>query len=75
VIATVRTPSPELDALKGRYPGSLEIETVDIAEAGPVHALRKRLDGRRLDVLFINAGICKATEKTPPRSMSRTSST
>jgi NAD(P)-dependent dehydrogenase (short-subunit alcohol dehydrogenase family) len=65
VIATVRTPSPELDALKGRYPGSLEIETVDIAEAGPVHALRKRLDGRRLDVLFINAGISKATEKTP----------
>ena len=64
VIATVRTPSPELDALKGRYPSSLEVETVDIAEVGPVRALRKRLDGRRLDVLFINAGVCKATEKT-----------
>jgi NAD(P)-dependent dehydrogenase (short-subunit alcohol dehydrogenase family) len=65
VIATVRTPSPELEALQGRYPGSLEIETVDITDAGSVSALRKRLDGCRLDVLFVNAGICKATEETP----------
>jgi NAD(P)-dependent dehydrogenase (short-subunit alcohol dehydrogenase family) len=65
VIATQRTPSRELSVLRSRYPGSLEIETVDIADAGSVRGLRKRVDGRRIDVLFVNAGICKANEQTP----------
>ena len=50
---------------QGRYPGSLEIATVDIVEAASVHALRERLGGHRIDVLFVNAGICKAHEETP----------
>jgi NAD(P)-dependent dehydrogenase (short-subunit alcohol dehydrogenase family) len=65
VIATQRGTSRELSALQGRYSGSLEIETVDIAKAASVRALRERLDGRRIDVLFVNAGICKAQEETP----------
>ncbi|GAB0117834.1 SDR family NAD(P)-dependent oxidoreductase [Acidisoma sp. 7E03] len=65
VIATQRTPSRDLDALAGRYPARLEIETVDIAEAEAVQALHGRLEGRRLDVLFVNAGIARAIEATP----------
>jgi NAD(P)-dependent dehydrogenase (short-subunit alcohol dehydrogenase family) len=65
VIATVRGKSAGLDALAARFPGSLEREEVDIADAGTVRALRRRLDGRRLDILFINAGIARAIEKSP----------
>lgn len=65
VIATQRSASQELSALHGRYSGSLEIESVDIADAASVRALRERLDRRRIDVLFVNAGICKASEETP----------
>jgi NAD(P)-dependent dehydrogenase (short-subunit alcohol dehydrogenase family) len=65
VIATIRTDSHELRALARRYPGSLEIETVDIIKADSVEALRTRLDGRQFDVLFINAGIARAIEATP----------
>src|ERR1700742_4414470 len=62
VIATQRSASRELSELQRRYPASLEIETV---EAASVRALRERLGARRIDVLFVNAGICKAREKTP----------
>jgi NAD(P)-dependent dehydrogenase (short-subunit alcohol dehydrogenase family) len=65
VIATQRSASRDLSELQGRYPGSLEIETVDIVDAASVHALCERLGGRRIDVLFVNAGICKAHEETP----------
>jgi NAD(P)-dependent dehydrogenase (short-subunit alcohol dehydrogenase family) len=65
VIATQRKPSRDLHALTGRYPESLEIETVDIADADAVRALRARLEGRRLDVLFVNAGIARSIEATP----------
>ena len=65
VIATQRTASRDLSELQGRYPASLEIETVDIVAAASVHALRERLRARRIDVLFVNAGICKAHEETP----------
>ena len=40
-------------------------ETVDIAKADTVKALRARLEGRRVDVLFINAGIARAINATP----------
>lgn len=65
VIATVRTPSNELTDLGARFPGSLEIETVDVANADTVKALRDRLSGRHLDVLYINAGIARSIEKSP----------
>ena len=65
VIATVRTPSTDLAALAGRFPASLDIETVDIAHADQVRALRDRLGGRKVDVVYINAGIARAIEATP----------
>ncbi|RYB03187.1 SDR family NAD(P)-dependent oxidoreductase [Lichenibacterium ramalinae] len=65
VIATVRKPSADLDGLAQRFPDRLEIETVDIAHADQVRALRERLGGRRLDVAFINAGIARSIEATP----------
>ncbi|MGI3899330.1 MAG: SDR family NAD(P)-dependent oxidoreductase [Janthinobacterium lividum] len=65
VIATVRKPSPDLDRMSRRFPDRLEIETVDIAHADQVWALRERLSGRRLDIAFINAGIARAIDSTP----------
>ena len=65
VIATVRNPSAALSALAGRFPGSLDIETVDIAHADQVRALRDRLGARTIDVLYINAGIARAIAATP----------
>lgn len=38
------------------------IEHVDIVNLDSAKALRQRLDARELDVLFVNAGICKANE-------------
>jgi NAD(P)-dependent dehydrogenase (short-subunit alcohol dehydrogenase family) len=65
VIATVRGKTPALDALKARFPASLEDETVDIADKDSVRALRQRLDGRTIDMLFVNAGIAKSIAATP----------
>src|SRR5580693_282881 len=65
VIATVRRKSAALDALKARFPASLEEETVDIADEASVRALRQRLDGRTIDMLFVNAGIAKSITATP----------
>jgi NAD(P)-dependent dehydrogenase (short-subunit alcohol dehydrogenase family) len=65
VIGTVRSASQELKTLQERFPGSLEIEIVDIVDMASVQALRDRLGHRRFDVLFVNAGICKANEETP----------
>jgi NAD(P)-dependent dehydrogenase (short-subunit alcohol dehydrogenase family) len=65
VVATVRGPSKDLDRLLMRYPGSLEVESVDINKADTLRALRERLEGRRLDVLFVNAGIARQIEATP----------
>ncbi|KMO19337.1 MULTISPECIES: SDR family NAD(P)-dependent oxidoreductase [Methylobacterium] len=65
VIATARGHSAGLDALTARFPGSLEVESVDINQAATIQALRRRLDGRRVDVLFVNAGIARAIEASP----------
>ncbi len=65
VIATMRGGSRHLEALAARHPGQLELEEVDIAQALTVRALRQRLEGRRLDVLYINAGIARAIEASP----------
>ena len=65
VIATVRTPSEALNRIAARFPASLEIETADITDPTSLRALRQRLEGRALDTLFVNAGICLAREDTP----------
>ncbi len=70
VIATTRGPSAALDEVAQRFPASLETERVDLAEAASVQALRDRLSGRSLDMLFVNAGIAKsitATASTAPQ--------
>jgi NAD(P)-dependent dehydrogenase (short-subunit alcohol dehydrogenase family) len=63
VIATVRSDSEELNTLQERFPGSLEINIVDVVDAASVRTLRDR--DRKFDVLFVNAGICRAIEETP----------
>jgi NAD(P)-dependent dehydrogenase (short-subunit alcohol dehydrogenase family) len=62
VIATSRGPSTGLDTLARHYGYALEIMNVDINNLPSVQNLRTHLDHRSLDVLFINAGICKAHE-------------
>jgi NAD(P)-dependent dehydrogenase (short-subunit alcohol dehydrogenase family) len=66
VIGTVRDPArpSALDALAGEHPGRLTIETVDITQPEQVGALRARLDGSRIDLLFVNAGISNGPAET-----------
>jgi short-subunit dehydrogenase len=46
----------ELHDLADEQEGRLEIELLDINEPNEIAALRDRLSGRRLDMLFVNAG-------------------
>ena len=66
VIGTVRAGSTgtPLHELAETHPGRLEIETVDITEPDQIAALRQRLAGRVLDMLFVNAGTTN-NEQTP----------
>jgi NAD(P)-dependent dehydrogenase (short-subunit alcohol dehydrogenase family) len=58
VIATGRNYSTEkLRQLSERANGALEVEAVDITIPDQVTALHRRLKNRRLDVLFVNAGV------------------
>lgn len=58
VIATARATSTDrLRRLAGAFDGALEVETVDITLPGQVADLRARLADRRMDVLFVNAGV------------------
>jgi NAD(P)-dependent dehydrogenase (short-subunit alcohol dehydrogenase family) len=58
VIATGREGSTEkLRRLSESTQGALEVETVDITMPGQIAALHGRLQDRRLDVLFVNAGV------------------
>lgn len=58
VIGTVRgTDRTPLHELAERYDGRVEVETVDMTDLDQVAALRERLAGRSLDLLFVNGGI------------------
>ena len=58
VIATVRTTSTDkLRRLCDTAQGALTVETVDVNVPEQVAALRAHLGGRRIDVLFVNAGV------------------
>jgi NAD(P)-dependent dehydrogenase (short-subunit alcohol dehydrogenase family) len=57
VIATARSAAPELQALMAEADGRLVVEQVDIMDDDNVAALRDRLAGRKLDVVFLVAGI------------------
>jgi len=62
VIATAREASSELEAL-AESPNSLRIEQVDIADMQSVAALRQKLSGEALDLLFVVAGISGSVPK------------
>lgn len=58
VIATARAASTDkLRRLADTVEGALEVETVDINSPEQVAELRGRLEDRRIDVLFVNAGV------------------
>jgi NAD(P)-dependent dehydrogenase (short-subunit alcohol dehydrogenase family) len=57
VIATVRSGArAPLHDLADAYPAGVEIETLDVNDADQIAALRNRLVGRTIDILFVNAG-------------------
>jgi NAD(P)-dependent dehydrogenase (short-subunit alcohol dehydrogenase family) len=56
VIATVRELSA-LDDLRAKAGDRLQVEALDTTDWDGVDALRRRLDGRVLDLLLVNAGI------------------
>lgn len=66
VIGTVRPGSPRtrLHDLAETADGRVEIETLDINEPQQIAALRDRLAGRTLEILFVNAGITTADQHT-----------
>ncbi|MYW05594.1 SDR family NAD(P)-dependent oxidoreductase [Streptomyces sp. SID3343] len=57
VIATTRRSGGELQASADARNGQLTIEHVEMTSPEQLTALRERLDGRRLDLLFVNAAI------------------
>ena len=66
VIGTVRAGTrTKLHDLAEDHEGRLEIETLDINERDQIAALRNRLSGRALDVLFVNAGTTTHDEHVP----------
>jgi NAD(P)-dependent dehydrogenase (short-subunit alcohol dehydrogenase family) len=61
VVGTVQDSArTELHDLAAEHPGRLNIEFLDITEPDQITALHERLDGRRFDILFHNAGIANA---------------
>jgi len=63
VIATARDDSSKLDALAKSADGRLRIEHVDITDPKAVAALRQKLSGETLDLLFVIAGISGSVPK------------
>ena len=59
-----------LHELADRQPGRITVERLDITNQDQIEALRKRLAGRRFDVLFVNAGIADANPNVPAGQVS-----
>jgi len=65
VVGTVRgTTRTKLHELADRYPGRLEIESLDICDQAQVKALHQRLSGRTFEILFVNAGTTNNEKET-----------
>jgi NAD(P)-dependent dehydrogenase (short-subunit alcohol dehydrogenase family) len=65
VIATVRgNARTGLNDLADRHRDHLEIEQLDINRSDQLAALRTKLEGRRIDLLFVNAGVANDPEET-----------
>jgi NAD(P)-dependent dehydrogenase (short-subunit alcohol dehydrogenase family) len=69
VVGTVRAGSgrTKLHDLADEHSGRVEIEILDINDAGQLATLRDRLSGRVFDMLFVNAGI---TNRDPNQTIS-----
>ncbi|SDU81254.1 NAD(P)-dependent dehydrogenase, short-chain alcohol dehydrogenase family [Microlunatus sagamiharensis] len=58
VVGTVRRPGrTALHDLADRSAGRVEVETADLTDRGSLVALRRRLDGRPLDLVLVNGAI------------------
>lgn len=64
VVATELGHSDALHELSQSSQGQLEIETVDVTAPRQVTKLRSRLEGRRFDLLFHNAGVTNPETET-----------
>jgi NAD(P)-dependent dehydrogenase (short-subunit alcohol dehydrogenase family) len=65
VVGTVRgSTRTKLHDLSDRYPGRLEIESLDICDQAQVIALHQRLSGRTFEMLFVNAGTTNNEKET-----------
>jgi NAD(P)-dependent dehydrogenase (short-subunit alcohol dehydrogenase family) len=65
VVGTVRGPArTQLHELAQRSPGRIDIETVDITMPDQITALRSRVGDRKLDMLFVNAGVTNNPNET-----------
>jgi NAD(P)-dependent dehydrogenase (short-subunit alcohol dehydrogenase family) len=65
VVGTVRGPArTQLHELAERSPGRIEIETVDITIPTQITALRSRLGSRKIDLVFVNAGVTNNPNET-----------
>jgi NAD(P)-dependent dehydrogenase (short-subunit alcohol dehydrogenase family) len=71
VIGTVRPGSTGtgLHDLAAAAPGRVEIEALDINEPSQIAALRGRLAGRTLDILFVNAGTTTVDQAVTPANV------
>jgi NAD(P)-dependent dehydrogenase (short-subunit alcohol dehydrogenase family) len=59
IIATHRRPTPpkSLADLVAKYPGKIQVETLDVTHPEQAHALAQKLAGTPIDVLINNAGV------------------
>lgn len=63
VIGTVRGPDRTLlHDLADDHPGRVVIEQLDMTDREQISALRGRLSGQRIDILFVNAGTANADQ-------------
>lgn len=66
VIGTVRGAGPTpFHELAGARPGHVDVEALDVDDPDSIAGLRARLSGRRLDMLFVNAGTTTQDQDVP----------
>jgi NAD(P)-dependent dehydrogenase (short-subunit alcohol dehydrogenase family) len=64
VVGTVRGTKTGLHGLAEGHGKNLEIEQLDVNKPDQLAALRKKLDARRIDLLFVNAGVSNNPRET-----------
>ena len=64
VVGTVRGRRTQLHDLAAEHLGRVQIETLDINRPDQLQALRNRLTGCALDILFVNAGVTNNPAET-----------